>query len=355
MLTNVSQGNNSLRRDGACAVGLRAHAKHFQALSPTRYYLVDQISSAPEAAATDTALSRRRLTLQRTALTANLVGTVARAYSLWQHEIKSGQSKGSRSVRSKTGAATRSHAPDPSAMSTAGRRTSQTPTRSSVEVLTLSDSAAARLAARIHRGDIKPGERLTSERALATELGVSRPALREALQALQVAGLVQVRQKSGWYVAEHRTDASAHALLRWMQLQPVTDVVMVRRVLEPDAIRAVPAVKVSDLARECAEIASGMRRAVRDGDYARATALHSSFHLALVQYAPSRLARTLLASMIEASGTAQHEIFATPRANLETLKRHDWIVAALSEDDVELAAQHGAEHLQPAFAFRLEG
>ena len=127
-------------------------------------------------------------------------------------------------------------------------------------MLTLSDSAAARLAARIHRGDIKPGERLTSERALAAELGVSRPALREALQALQVAGLVQVRQKSGWYVAEHRTDASAHALLRWMQLQPVTDVVMVRRVRNPTQFGPSRPSRSLISPENAPSIASGMRR-----------------------------------------------------------------------------------------------
>jgi len=221
------------------------------------------------------------------------------------------------------------------------------------EVLPLADSPAARLAARIHRGEVLPGTRLPSERKLALELGVSRPALREALQALQVAGLVQVRYKSGWYVPEDPTDASGLGLSRWMQLQPVSDVVMVRRVLEPDAIRAVPAVRVAELARECAEIMAAMRRALKDGDSQRATDLHSQFHLALIQYAPSRLARTLLASMIEAASGAQRQLFATPRANLETLKRHDAILAPLLAGNVEATAVRAADHLTPAFTYRV--
>jgi DNA-binding FadR family transcriptional regulator len=221
------------------------------------------------------------------------------------------------------------------------------------EVLPLADSPAARLAARIHRGEVLPGARLPSERKLALELGVSRPALREALQALQVAGLVQVRYKSGWYVPEHRSDASGLGLARWMQLQPVSEVVMVRRVLEPDAIRAVPAVRVAELARECAEIMTAMRRALKDGDNQRATDLHAQFHLALIQYAPSRVAHTLLASMIEVSSGAQRQLFATPRANLETLKRHDAILAPLLAGNVEATAVHAAEHLTPAFTYRV--
>jgi len=60
-----------------------------------------------------------------------------------------------------------------------------------VDALSLTGSAAARIAGRINSGEIRPGQRLPSERTLAIELDVSRPALREALRALQSAGLVQ--------------------------------------------------------------------------------------------------------------------------------------------------------------------
>ena len=43
-------------------------------------------------------------------------------------------------------------------------------------------------------GEMQPGETLPSERRLAEVLGVSRPAIREALKRLAAAGLVEVRQ-----------------------------------------------------------------------------------------------------------------------------------------------------------------
>jgi GntR family transcriptional repressor for pyruvate dehydrogenase complex len=227
----------------------------------------------------------------------------------------------------------------------------QAPAAGSINALSLTDSAAARVAERINSGEIKPGQRLPSERALAAELDVSRPALREALRALQSAGLVQSRQKSGWYVLEHGSDDGTAALASWMQLQPIGDIVAVRRILEPEAIRAIPATRVVDVAAEANDVLKAMRRALRAGDHAEAARLHSSFHRALVQHAPTRLARTLLASMIDAAESAQLEIFRTPRADTHSFERHRWILEALEQGDVEETAQRVAEHLEPAFTY----
>jgi GntR family transcriptional repressor for pyruvate dehydrogenase complex len=54
----------------------------------------------------------------------------------------------------------------------------------------------------IKRGEFKPGQRLPAERDLASQLGVSRPSVREALIALEVQGYVEVRVGSGVYVAK---------------------------------------------------------------------------------------------------------------------------------------------------------
>jgi GntR family transcriptional repressor for pyruvate dehydrogenase complex len=47
---------------------------------------------------------------------------------------------------------------------------------------------------------IKPGERFPSERELAEQLGVSRPTIREAMIALELSGVIEIRTGSGIYV-----------------------------------------------------------------------------------------------------------------------------------------------------------
>jgi len=59
---------------------------------------------------------------------------------------------------------------------------------------------ADQLRAWIASGEFVLGARLPPERDLALQLGVSRPSVREALIALEVEGLVEVRMGSGIYV-----------------------------------------------------------------------------------------------------------------------------------------------------------
>src|SRR5436190_244418 len=56
----------------------------------------------------------------------------------------------------------------------------------------------------IDSGDFRVGSRLPAERELAEKLGVSRPSVREALIALEVEGVVDVRGGSGVFVNERR-------------------------------------------------------------------------------------------------------------------------------------------------------
>ena len=56
-----------------------------------------------------------------------------------------------------------------------------------------------------------PGQRLPSERDLAEQLGVSRPIIREAMIALEIAGLVEVRKGSGVFVRQQEGSDLAEA------------------------------------------------------------------------------------------------------------------------------------------------
>ena len=52
----------------------------------------------------------------------------------------------------------------------------------------------------INRGHIAPGDRLPSERQLAQQLNVSRSALREAMTALEVLGIVEIKAGIGIFI-----------------------------------------------------------------------------------------------------------------------------------------------------------
>src|SRR5699024_227202 len=63
-------------------------------------------------------------------------------------------------------------------------------------------------------GSIEMGTRLPPERKLAAELGVGRSAVREALSALEILGIVDVRPGSGTYLQGTASDLLPQSL-RW--------------------------------------------------------------------------------------------------------------------------------------------
>lgn len=66
----------------------------------------------------------------------------------------------------------------------------------------LSDIILAQLEEMITKGNFESGQKLPPERELAEQFGVSRPSLREAIQKLEVKGLVTRKQGGGTFVSQ---------------------------------------------------------------------------------------------------------------------------------------------------------
>ena len=71
-----------------------------------------------------------------------------------------------------------------------------------VKVRRLYIDVATQIESKIRDGSLVSGERLPSERDLAAKFEVSRPTIREAMIALEIAGLVEIRTGSGIYVQQ---------------------------------------------------------------------------------------------------------------------------------------------------------
>ena len=67
---------------------------------------------------------------------------------------------------------------------------------------TTSEEVISRLREMIHRGELRPGDRLPPERDLAKILGVSRPTLRAGIRSLAAVGVLQSRQGAGTFVVK---------------------------------------------------------------------------------------------------------------------------------------------------------
>jgi len=63
------------------------------------------------------------------------------------------------------------------------------------------DQVVAQIRELIERGELRPGDRLPSERTLADRLGISRPSVRTGLRILSAMGVLQSRHGSGTFIS----------------------------------------------------------------------------------------------------------------------------------------------------------
>ena len=96
----------------------------------------------------------------------------------------------------------------------------------------VTDEVFAQLSAEVLNGDLAAGENLPSERRLAEVLGVSRPSVRQALQRLANAGLVDVRHGDATTVRDFRRTAGLSLLPQLLLVGGGLDIGVVRSILE---------------------------------------------------------------------------------------------------------------------------
>ncbi|MCG5212593.1 FadR/GntR family transcriptional regulator [Streptosporangium sp. KLBMP 9127] len=161
--------------------------------------------------------------------------------------------------------------------------------------MSLTDEAISRIRALIQTGALPPGARLPPEHQLAAQLGVSRNPLREAVKALVVARVLDVRRGDGTYV----TSLEPRLLLEGLGLavellrdDTLLEIVEVRRLLEP-AATGLAASRISD--DQLAEIREHLEamRAASD-DIEELNRFDAAFHRTVVAATGNETLSTLL-------------------------------------------------------------
>ncbi|GAB3558714.1 FadR/GntR family transcriptional regulator [Spelaeicoccus albus] len=114
--------------------------------------------------------------------------------------------------------------------------------------MALTDDAITKIKGMILSGELRPGDRLPPEKELSERLGLSRNSLREAVKALDLVRVLDVRRGDGTYVTSLEPGLLADAVgfvVDLYQDRSILELFEVRRILEP-AAGAMAAVRISD-------------------------------------------------------------------------------------------------------------
>lgn len=201
---------------------------------------------------------------------------------------------------------------------------------------------------RIVSGELAEGSLLPTETAMIEQYGVSRTAVREAVQTLAHKGFVSIRQGSGSTVAPR---------IQWNVLDPdylaVTgtasalpeNISQAREILEPALARLAASRATSDQLERLQRLTDDIENA-KPSDHQKRTASETAFHQALAEAAGNPVLLSMLGSVARLhqanSGTAEW----SEDAISSTVFWHRQITDALTKKDGDAAHDAVRMHLR---------
>lgn len=213
----------------------------------------------------------------------------------------------------------------------------------------LSEEIVEQIKSLVTGGQLKPGDRIPSEREMASLLGVSRPSVREAIMILETMGLLESRQGGGTYVRS-LTDATLAPLARMVADNPllIAELFEVRMGLEcwSAYLAATRATK-----EEIAEIGVSideMARLASSGGWG--SDVESRFHYAITSATHNTMQLHILNTIhglflatIEVTLT---KLYSRPQHIDVLLSQHRAIYNAIADRDAEMAHRAMGAHLE---------
>lgn len=200
------------------------------------------------------------------------------------------------------------------------------------------------------KGDLQPGSKLPPERELASQFGVSRSSVREALQQLQLNGVIVIRQGGGSYISTDEVQKVSDQLsvsIVEAESHLILDMLELRRALEIESVSlASQRAKESDLAR-IKEALDQMKESLYDAEKGIKADLH--FHQRIVEASHNQLLINLVQSLAERMedsirATRTHRFMDVDRYE-DTFAEHEEIYEAISIRNSALAKALMEKHI----------
>ena len=204
--------------------------------------------------------------------------------------------------------------------------------------MAVTDEAITKIKDMIISGKLSAGDRLPPEKELSEKLGLSRSSLREAVKALEIIRVLDVRRGDGTYVTSLEPQLLSEAMTFIVDLhqdKSILDIFAVRRILEP-AAAAIAATRITP------EQITALRATMENIDDETSVESLVDHDLVFHELITAAADNSYLASVLNAlsSSTVRARIWrglTQEKAVDRTLAEHTAIIEALERGDADLA------------------
>ncbi len=196
------------------------------------------------------------------------------------------------------------------------------------------------------RENLKPGDKLPSERELAQSCKVSRSSIRDAIRRLELLGLVEPRQGAGTIVRDATPDALLNPLAAVLmrQRRHVTELLDVRMILEPPiAARAATHVTPQQLAQMEEVLRRHSEKLVRQEP---AVEEDAEFHYIIATAANNPVLLHVLDVLMDLLRESRERNLQVPGRPEKSFEGHKRIFTALCRGDAKAAEAAMRRHLE---------
>lgn len=190
------------------------------------------------------------------------------------------------------------------------------------------------------------GDRLPTERELASRLGVSRSVVREAAQRLELQGLIEIRQGSGMKVVDklHKPLNSAVNLLVPDETQRLVHLTEVRQALEPENTR-LAATRATNA--QISELRRAQGRLEQARSFEEQVRADMDFHCLLAEASGNPISALLMQSLSDLMQASLAHGYRRVTPEL-AIRQHGTILLAIEKRDAAAAARAMHRHLVSA-------
>ncbi|WP_068460949.1 FadR/GntR family transcriptional regulator [Hyphomicrobium sulfonivorans] len=217
----------------------------------------------------------------------------------------------------------------------------------------IADAIALHIERLILEGALRPGEKLASERDLALALDVSRPSLREAMDALAERGLLKMT-RGGAYVAQFLTPLMAPlATLYRDNENAAADYFEFRRWVESQAARSA-AIRATDVDKSAIRACvAQMRKVHKLSDPTEEARADVNLHILIYEASHNSIVLHVMRALSELLRSNvffnRHNLYLRPGVRDQLLAQHIAIAEAVLAGNPDLAEKAAADHINYVF------